>query len=209
MSQQKQAPPFENIYSNKKVAEADAKPCLICYKPATTVLLSENKVDFFYTCVLHLQDEHFASALPNEAYNELLKTRDELEKNLEDLKKQMDAVKPYIWNKLMYEYIPGMGQTDKKKDDKDDKGDKKNSESHKSNNEKFKELEQETREKTIKLSEVKIQIAQFRFTSYKLHQDVYRSRLQNYIKIKFNRARNQKIQSDPSFFPSAPTNKLE
>lgn len=209
MSQPKQLPPFPNSYATKKVADSDAKPCTICYKPATTVLLNDNKMDFFYTCDLHLQDEHFATPLPNEEHAELVKSREELEKNLTDLKTKMDAVKPYIWNKLMMDYIPGMS-TDTKTltNDKDDKKDSEKS-ANKSNNEKFKEYETEIRDKTIKLSETNIKISQFKFKAYKLNQDVYRGRIQNYIKAKMNQARTQKIQLDPTFFPTVPSNKLE
>jgi hypothetical protein len=35
--------PFPNIYTHRKVAEASAKACDICYKPSTSVLITPDK----------------------------------------------------------------------------------------------------------------------------------------------------------------------
>lgn len=37
---------FPNIYTHRKVAEASAKACDICYKPSTSVLITPNKKVF-------------------------------------------------------------------------------------------------------------------------------------------------------------------
>ncbi|KAK0546620.1 hypothetical protein OC845_004518 [Tilletia horrida] len=42
------------------------KPCLICYRPSPTVLVSVSAPthDFFYVCPSHLTDRHFCSSIP-------------------------------------------------------------------------------------------------------------------------------------------------
>merc|ERR1712000_471135 len=53
--------PFPNLYTHRKVAEASAKACDICYKPSTSVLITPDKKDFFYVCVGHLKDRYFCT----------------------------------------------------------------------------------------------------------------------------------------------------
>lgn len=72
MSKPPQQPPFPNKYHVKLVASLDSKACLICYKPATTVLLADGNGDFFYTCPQHLLDNQFANAIHPQEYTELL-----------------------------------------------------------------------------------------------------------------------------------------
>ncbi|PHH60703.1 hypothetical protein CDD81_1321 [Ophiocordyceps australis] len=55
------APPFPNIYTHRKVADAAAKSCDICYKPSTSVLITPDQKDFFYVCTIHLKDTHFCT----------------------------------------------------------------------------------------------------------------------------------------------------
>ena len=39
------APPFPNVYYHRKVADANAKSCWICYRPSVNVLITkDNKV---------------------------------------------------------------------------------------------------------------------------------------------------------------------
>jgi hypothetical protein len=37
------AAPFANLYTHRKVAEAAAKACDVCYKPSTSVLITADK----------------------------------------------------------------------------------------------------------------------------------------------------------------------
>lgn len=42
------AAPFANLYMHRKVAEAAAKACDVCYKPSTSVLITaDKKVEMF------------------------------------------------------------------------------------------------------------------------------------------------------------------
>lgn len=84
---------LRNNYQLRHVVEQDAKPCFICYKPTTSLLLNEvHNADFFYTCDVHLRDKHFATerAATLSARNE---NAEALEREIVALKKQWDDVK--------------------------------------------------------------------------------------------------------------------
>ncbi|KAK6203022.1 VPS4-associated protein 1 [Scheffersomyces amazonensis] len=197
------APPFPNHYTVKLVAANDSKACTICYKPTPTVLLNDNKLDFLYICASHLKDDNFAVHLPNQEYDKLIEVKNGLDKKIETLKEQAELVKPYMINKLMTDYLPGFGKKDKDGNDKD-----KEVKIPKTNDEKYNAFQTQIQESTTKLVETNEQISNFKFKTYKLNQDIYRSRIINYNKVLAARARSQRIQSDPSFFPTAPSNSI-
>ena len=91
---------FPNHYHARLVAEKDFKACTLCFKPTTTVLISQNKVDFFYVCPLHLKDEHFSTAIRPDEYKGLETKREELDKKIEDSRKRVERLRPYAWNFL-------------------------------------------------------------------------------------------------------------
>ena len=71
---------FANLYTHRLVADTNAKPCLICFRPATSVLITQDQADFFYVCIGHLKDRSFATpvvdtAAENAAREKRLKVR--------------------------------------------------------------------------------------------------------------------------------------
>ncbi|KAI9867292.1 MAG: hypothetical protein M1813_009570 [Trichoglossum hirsutum] len=81
---------FANIYHLRRVAEASAKPCEICFKPTTAVLITaDNKTDFFYVCLGHLKDKGFASPIIDEK-EAAAKKKEELEQEVERVKKEFE-----------------------------------------------------------------------------------------------------------------------
>jgi ATP-dependent Clp protease ATP-binding subunit ClpA len=104
---------FQNVYMHRRVAETTSKPCEICYKPSTSVLVtSENKVteiraqssqssksshqlitdtlqDFFYVCASHLKDKGFCSPVIDEAAV-AAKKKKELEAEIERVKQEFE-----------------------------------------------------------------------------------------------------------------------
>ncbi|SMN19069.1 similar to Saccharomyces cerevisiae YER128W VFA1 Protein that interacts with Vps4p and has a role in vacuolar sorting [Maudiozyma saulgeensis] len=47
---------MSNEYTKRKVALKDMQPCMICSKPATTVLFNQTLKDWIYSCDIHLID---------------------------------------------------------------------------------------------------------------------------------------------------------
>ncbi|KAI5967405.1 hypothetical protein CANMA_003048 [Candida margitis] len=211
-----QQPPFPNKYNARLVAQTDAKPCTICFKPATTVLLAENNLDFFYTCVQHLLDAQFASPIPSEEYTELKKTVDNLTQKVDTLKKEVDAAKPYLWGISTYWSKDKPTETSKLSDK-----DKSKSNGTESENNKQKEGEKgggtsghkyETLKKQLNTTETELnnkqdELKNFKFKKYTLNQQVYRNRLMSHQKKKYNKERSEKIQQ-AGFFPSAPNHSI-
>ncbi|UNI15952.1 hypothetical protein JDV02_002434 [Purpureocillium takamizusanense] len=80
---------FPNVYAHRKVAEASARACDICYKPSTSVLITPDKKDFFYVCPVHLKDKNFAlPKIDEEAVK--AKREKELAEETEKLKKEYE-----------------------------------------------------------------------------------------------------------------------
>lgn len=62
---------MSNEYIKRKVAMKDMQPCMICSKPATTVLYNQTLRDWIYTCDIHLQDNpSFVVPIHSQEYND-------------------------------------------------------------------------------------------------------------------------------------------
>ncbi|RCK57923.1 hypothetical protein Cantr_06577 [Candida viswanathii] len=199
MSKPQQQPqaPFPNKYQMRQVASSDSKACVICYKPATTVMLAEGNGDFFYTCQQHLQDDQFANAIHPQEYTDLVSLQKELTSKKTQLEKDVELEKPYIWNK-----VAGYWKDDKKKklEDGESKAEEAGS--------KYEKLKKELWDVTKELDEKTESILEFKFKQYKLNQDIYKNRLMAHQKKVYGQQRAAKIQQE-GFFPSAPSHSLE
>ncbi|OAA71095.1 hypothetical protein LEL_09686 [Akanthomyces lecanii RCEF 1005] len=103
--------PFPNVYNHRKVAEASAKSCDICYKLSTSVLITPDSKDFFYVCAVHLKDRYFCTPkIDEEAVK--AKREKELEAEKEKVKKEYEEKQRKKKEKE---------EKDKKDKDKDDK----------------------------------------------------------------------------------------
>ncbi|RDL37794.1 Uncharacterized protein BP5553_05227 [Venustampulla echinocandica] len=80
---------FPNIYSHRRVADAATKPCEICYKPSTSVLVTPENKDFFFVCPGHLKDRGFCSPIIDEAAVAARKKK-EMEAEVERVKKEFE-----------------------------------------------------------------------------------------------------------------------
>lgn len=210
-------PPFPNEYNLRIVGESDSKSCNVCFKPTTSVLLSSNKVDFFYVCPNHLKDESYAKPIYPDSYNSLIKEKIELQGDLSTLNADLKLVEPYVWNKLMSN-IPGFKSKQSTANDKDnnndDDGDK-NKDSgkelekstSKSNKEKYEQLKQKIKENNKQLTDIDSKLVNFEFKKFKLNNDIYKIRINNLIQSKFKQKKAKEI-STPGFFPSVPRNNL-
>lgn len=94
-----------NVWHLRKVAEASSKPCEICYKPTTSVLITpDSKVrrlwkplepqlicqDFFYACLGHTKDRGFCSPIIDEAEAAARKKKEDLDREIEAIKQEYE-----------------------------------------------------------------------------------------------------------------------
>ncbi|KAJ3495290.1 hypothetical protein NLG97_g3501 [Lecanicillium saksenae] len=114
--------PFPNLYNHRKVAEASAKACDICYKMSTSVLITPDSKDFFYVCAVHLKDRYFCTPKIDEEAAKAKRER-ELDAEKEKLKKEYEE-KQRRKKENEEASKKDKDKDDKKKDDKkDDKDD--------------------------------------------------------------------------------------
>ncbi|KAJ6440628.1 AAA-ATPase vps4-associated protein 1 domain-containing protein [Purpureocillium lavendulum] len=115
---------FPNVYTHRKVAEASARACDICYKPSTSVLITPDKKDFFYVCPVHLKDKNFATPkIDEEAVK--AKREKELAEETEKLKKEYEERQRKKKEKESKKKDDKDKDKDKDRDDKDAKDDDK------------------------------------------------------------------------------------
>lgn len=97
-------PPLINNYFSKHVFEKDSKPCVVCYRSTTHVLIVDSKLDHLYVCQSHMKDAGFATPLLNhpdhDSYNRIKDRIHELTDEAATLSKQISDSKPPIWSSL-------------------------------------------------------------------------------------------------------------
>ncbi|KAL8689814.1 MAG: hypothetical protein Q9218_004599 [Villophora microphyllina] len=79
-----------NVWYLRRVAEASAKPCDICYKPTTSVLITPDQKDHFYVCPGHLKDRGFCTPIIDEAEAAAKKKKEDLDREIELIKKEYE-----------------------------------------------------------------------------------------------------------------------
>ncbi|KAL8770341.1 MAG: hypothetical protein Q9209_003977 [Squamulea sp. 1 TL-2023] len=75
-----------NIWHLRRVAETSAKPCHICYKSTTSVLITPDQKDHFYVCPGHLKDRGFCTPIIDEIEAAAKKKQEELDHEIERIK---------------------------------------------------------------------------------------------------------------------------
>ncbi|KAK9347390.1 VPS4-associated protein 1 [Lipomyces starkeyi] len=200
------APPFKNIYHLRRVAETSQKPCVICYKPTSVVLVSEDgkneagshikQTDFFYTCQAHLQDRGFVTPVSNAAAEAAKKRKEELEKEIEKVKKEWEEHlkdKKNARDKRKKQRKEEKA-TDKDKDEDDERSaDRREKQEHK---EQLTKLEDKKEDASTKAD------AEQRI--FNLNKDIYAMRLNNYRNVQRSK-RTTELLRKPGAFPSVPT----
>ncbi|KAI4172236.1 MAG: hypothetical protein LQ343_003671 [Gyalolechia ehrenbergii] len=81
---------LQNIWHLRKVAEASAKPCDICYKPTTSVLITPDQKDYFYVCPGHLKDRGYCTPIVDETEAAAKKKKEELDREIGLIKKEYE-----------------------------------------------------------------------------------------------------------------------
>ncbi len=205
---------FKNSYRERKVAETDAKSCIICFKPSTSVLITDNSKDWFHVCSSHLNDTNFCTVVYEDGEgiskkaehaglsrkeSTLMRKIKRLELELESSRSSLNKVKGYFnWGKKKTEDSEKSSnegkdekESDKSKKDEDKDNDNDNVEAQ------LKVLKGE------KLLDLKKELTTFekQYKRYRLDQIFYRNRLLlDYKKQK--RAQIRKSLENGTLFPS-------
>lgn len=180
----------KNLYYRRLVAESGAKPCFVCYRPSSTVLISEDQNDWFYVCPGHLSDAKFATPKDGE---DLAK-----KKHDEEVEKEIEAVKKEFEEKMRkkldrrrqteHEKDGGKPKEEKKKDENEDEKDEKEKQ------DKLKELEKKKEPEKATIEGNRI---------FELHKQFFQIRLQKKRDTEHAK-RNRERLRNPTAFPSVP-----
>ncbi|KAM3512110.1 hypothetical protein MY11210_004246 [Beauveria gryllotalpidicola] len=171
--------PFPNIYNHRKVAEASAKACDICYKMSTS--------DFFYVCAVHLRDRYFCTPRIDEEAAKA-KREQELEAEKAKLKKEYEEKQRKKKEKEEKD------KKDKNKDDKDKDDKKKQDDKDKKDDETDKKEEDDEAPKE----------EEPRTFELKTNSAFYQQRLQRKRQADAAKRDRERV-SKPGYFPSVPT----
>lgn len=109
-----------NIWHLRKVAEAAAKPCDICYKPTTSVLITPDKQDYFYVCQGHVKDRGFCSPIVNEAEVAAKKKKEEMDREMERIQEEYEEKMKKKKSKDKDNKEKEKGKDEKKEKEKED-----------------------------------------------------------------------------------------
>ncbi|KAF8545085.1 VPS4-associated protein 1 [Trichophaea hybrida] len=179
--------PPKNLYHHRRVADASAKPCFVCYRPATSVLITPDQSDFFYTCPGHLQDRGFCSPVEPTPVEP---TPEEVERRK---KEEVERVKR--------EYEERMKRKKEKEKEKEKKDDKKDDKDKDKNKDKVKDDKDKDKDKDE--GEVKEKKPEEPPRTFTLHKKIYDLRVMR-IRQREQAKRHQERLKNPSLFPSVP-----
>ncbi|KAJ8099276.1 VPS4-associated protein 1 [Lipomyces tetrasporus] len=191
------AVPFKNVYHLRRVAETSQRPCIICYKPTPVVLVSEDgKNDFFYACQTHLQDRGFATPVSNAAADAARKMKDELEKEIEKVKKD--------WEEHLKDKKKAREKREKQRKEEKDSDKTKDENDAKSTDRREKQDHKEQMAKLEEKKEDATKRAEAEQRIFVLNKDIYSMRLNTYRNIQRSK-RAAELLSKPGALPSVPT----
>lgn len=168
--------PFKNLYHVRRVAESSAKACFICYKPTSTVMVTEDgKSDYFYLCEGHLADTAFATPQVDPEVEKAKERQKALEKEIKELERR--------WKE----------HEAKKKKDKGDK-ENENEDEKKASEKSALKAEQEKNDA----------VANKKPRIYLLNKDIFSIRISNWKDAQRSKKTSQ-LLSKPNLFPKVPT----
>ncbi|KAI8934002.1 hypothetical protein NX059_008773 [Plenodomus lindquistii] len=184
---------LENTWHLRRVADNASKACWICYKPTTSVLITPNNKDFFYTCPGHLTDRGFCQPDADEvAEIDAKKKKEQMDREIEAVKKEYEEKQKTKREKRKNKEKEKDKEKEKESKNKDEEEDKQD---EKAKEDKIKELTK-TKEKTE---------AEFSPRIFHLNKNFYQMRLDKIRNAEIAK-RNRERLSNPANFPSVPTN---
>ncbi|KAF2625271.1 DUF1742-domain-containing protein [Macroventuria anomochaeta] len=179
--------PFDNTWYHRKVAGSASKPCNICFKPTSSVLITPNNKDFFYVCIGHLSDRGFCQPDAEEAARtaERMK-KEEMDQEIEKVKKEYEEKQ-----RLKKEKRKGKDkEKDKEAKSNEEEEDKKDEQAK---DDKIKEL---TKSSDAASTEPAARI-------YHLNKSFYQMRLDKLRNAEIAKRNRERLQN-PANFPSVP-----
>ncbi|KAL1597360.1 hypothetical protein SLS59_007389 [Nothophoma quercina] len=181
--------PFENTYHHRKVAENATKPCNICFKPTSSVLITPNNKDFFYVCIGHLSDRGFCQPDAEEAAS--ITER----KNKEEMDREIEKVKKEYEEKQKLKKEKRKAKDKEKEKDKETKSneEEEDKKDEKAKDDKIKELTKSSESATAEPSA----------RIYHLNKSFFQMRLDKLRNAEIAKRNRERLQN-PSFFPSVP-----
>ncbi|KAK3903793.1 hypothetical protein C8A05DRAFT_32451 [Staphylotrichum tortipilum] len=178
---------FPNEYAHRKVAEAKAKACDICFKLSSSVLITPDNKDWFYVCPAHLKDTGFCTPKIDQAAIEARKKR-ELEQEIERVKKE-------------YEEKQNKKKEKEAKGDKKDEAADKNDQADKSGSDNSQKTQDKTKDETVTSTTEDDEEPRV----FELKSTFYQQRLNRKRQAEIAK-RNRERMQDPTYFPSVPKN---
>ncbi|QKX56308.1 uncharacterized protein TRUGW13939_03409 [Talaromyces rugulosus] len=184
-----------NVWHLRRVADTASKACTICYKPSTSVLITPDNKDFFYTCPAHLKDRSFCSPIVDAGEEAKKKKDEELAREIENVKREYEEKQKKKKEKKEKEKKAD-DDKDKDKDDKtSEKDDDKKAEQEK--NAKIEQLQKEAEPKADDSPRI-----------FALHKNFYQMRINRIRSIDLAK-RNAERLKNPASFPSVPKGDLQ
>ncbi|MCJ1336801.1 hypothetical protein MMC09_002079 [Bachmanniomyces sp. S44760] len=184
---------LKNVYHLRKVADASSKPCLICYKQSSSVLITPDNKDYFYVCPSHLKDKAFCSPIVDEAAAAAKKKQEALDEEIELVKKEYEE-------KLKSKRSKKKKDKEKEKD-KDDGKKKEEDEEKKAEKERDDKIESLTSKDSVTSSKIETP------RIYALNKQFYQMRNERYRNAEVAKRNQQRLKS-PNAFPSVPAGDL-
>ncbi|MCJ1279722.1 hypothetical protein MMC21_007546 [Puttea exsequens] len=185
---------FVNVWHLRKVAETSSKPCDVCYKPTTSVLITPDNKDYFYVCPGHLKDRGFCTPIADEADAAAKKKKAELDREIEIIKQEYEE-----------NLKKRKGKAKKAKDSQQDKNKSKEDEAKDEEDEKA-EKERDAKVKALTSKDAPSLLDNIS-RIYALQKVFYQKRLDKLRNAEIAK-RNRERLRNPVSFPSVPTNDL-
>ncbi|KAF6224019.1 hypothetical protein HO133_010593 [Letharia lupina] len=184
-----------NVWHLRRVAEASAKPCDICYKPTTSVLITPDNKDYFYICPGHLKDRGFCTPVIDEAELAAKRKKEEMDREIELIKKEyedkMKRKKSKVKKGEDKDKDKEKGKDDESKDDVDDE---------KAEKEKDAKIKAITNKEPSSTADDIPRI-------YTLQKVFYQKRLDRIRNAELAKRNRERLKS-PTLFPSVPAGNL-
>jgi len=181
-----------NVWHLRTVAETSSKPCYICFKPTSAVLITPDNKDHFYICRGHLKDRGFASPIVNQAEEDAKKKKEALDREIALIKKEYEE-KAAKKAKSKDKKDAGKDSDDKKKEETDDDAKK----GEKEMNDKIQAISnKQPSSSTDDIPRI-----------YELHKNIFQMRLDRIRNAEITK-RNRERLKNPSAFPSVPRGDL-
>ncbi|KAF9878240.1 hypothetical protein CkaCkLH20_04278 [Colletotrichum karsti] len=176
---------FPNVYTHRKVAESAAKGCDVCYRATSSVLVAEEKKDFFYVCPNHLKDKKFCTPIIDKEAAEAKKKK-EMEEEVERVKKEYE-------------------EKQKKKKEKEEKDKKSDKDKDKDEKKDEKKAEDDSKDDDTKPKDKapSAPSAEEEPRVFALHKNFYGMRLEKKRQLEIAKRNRERLQQ-PNFFPSVP-----